>query len=81
MRRPLILIGLVLAAWLIASTVQAVDATAKVAGESINIIVYVFLGIAMIGWTYFFGLVGAAILHVVRRSRTSYTPEQPLKCK
>ena len=81
MRRHFIFLALVLTACLIAPTTQAMDAAAEEDEGSFNLIIYFFLGIALVGWTFFLGLVGGAILHIVKRSRKPYTPKHPVKCK
>ena len=42
---------------------------------------YAILGFALIGWTFFLGLLGGAILHIVKKARKPYTPKNPVKCK
>ena len=39
------------------------------------------LGLALIGWMFFLGLLGGAILHIVKKARKPYTPKNPVKCK
>lgn len=81
MRRQLLLLGLVLAVCLIAPSTHAVDAAAENEGASFNAMGYVILGLALVGWTFFLGLLGGAILHIVKKSRKPYTPKHPVKCK
>ena len=81
MRRQLFLLGLVLAVCLVAPSAHAVDAAAESDGDSFNAMGYVILGLALVGWTFFLGLLGGAILHIVKKSRKPYTPKHPVKCK
>jgi len=75
------LLAIVLMTGLVASTVQAAEVSADDAEESFNIMGYAILGFAMIGWTFFLGLLGGAILHIVKKARKPYTPKNPVKCK
>ena len=49
--------------------------------ESFNLVGYVILGFALIGWTFFLFLLGNAIVQVVRKSKSPYVPINPVKCK
>ena len=75
------LLAVVLMTGLLATTVQAAEVSADGAEESFNIMGYAILGLALIGWMFFLGLLGGAILHIVKKARKPYTPKNPVKCK
>lgn len=75
------LLAIVLMTGLLATTVQAAEVSADGAEESFNIMGYAILGLALIGWMFFLGLLGGAILHIVKKARKPYTPKNPVKCK
>ena len=75
------LLAIVLMTGLLATTVQAAEASADGAEEAFNIMGYAILGLALIGWMFFLGLLGGAILHIVKKARKPYTPKNPVKCK
>ena len=81
MKRFVSLLAIVLMTGLLATTVQAKEASADETEESFNIMGYAILGFALIGWTFFLGLLGGAILHIVKKARKPYTPKNPVKCK
>ena len=75
------LLAIVLMTGLLLTTVQAAEVSADGAEESFNIMGYAILGLALIGWMFFLGLLGGAILHIVKKARKPYTPKNPVKCK
>ena len=75
------LLAIVLMTGLLATTVQAAEVSADGAEESFNIMGYAILGLALIGWMFFLGLLGGAIHHIVKKARKPYTPKNPVKCK
>ena len=75
------LLAIILMTGLMATTVQAAEVSADGAEESFNIMGYAILGLALIGWMFFLGLLGGAILHIVKKARKPYTPKNPVKCK
>ena len=81
MIRFLNLLAIVLMTGLLATTVQATEVSADGTEESFNIMGYAILGLALIGWMFFLGLLGGAILHIVKKARKPYTPKNPVKCK
>ena len=46
--------------------------------DSFNVMGYAILGLALIGWMFFLGLLGGAILHIVKKARKPYTPKTRL---
>ena len=81
MNRFVNLLAIVLMTGLFATTVQATEASAEGTEETFNIMGYAILGFALIGWTFFLGLLGGAILYIVKKARKPYTPKNPVKCK
>ena len=80
MRRPMLLLFLMLAVCVVTTPVQAVEGAADEM-DSFNVMGYAILGLALIGWMVFLGLLGGAILHIVKKARKPYTPKNPVKCK
>ena len=80
-RRPMLLLFLVLAVCVLTSPAQASEAAADEVEASFNVMGYAILGFALIGWTFFLGLLGGAILHIVKKARKPYTPKNPVRCK
>ena len=56
------------------------DSTSEQA-NSFNLVGYLILGFALLGWTFFLFLLGNAIVQVVRKSKSPYVPINPVKCK
>ncbi len=80
MRRLMLLLLLMLAVCVVTTPVQAVEGAADEV-DSFNVMGYAILGLALIGWMFFLGLLGGAILHIVKKARKPYTPKNPVKCK
>ena len=81
MNRTVSLLAMVVLTALLATTVHATEAAADEAEPSFNVKGYAILGVALVGWTFFLGLLGGAILHIVKKARKPYIPKNPVKCK
>ena len=66
----------------VSGTAMAADDQAVVDdSQNFNLMGYIILGFALIGWAFFLCLLGGAIMLIVNKARKPYVPKNPVKCK
>ena len=82
MHTKTVLLALMVALVCVSGTAIAADDQAVVDdSQNFNLMGYIILGFALIGWAFFLCLLGGAIMLIVKKARKPYVPKNPVKCK
>lgn len=82
MHTKTVLLALMVTLVCVSGTAMATDDQAVVDdSQNFNLMGYIILGFALIGWAFFLCLLGGAIMLIVKKARKPYVPKNPVKCK
>ena len=82
MHTKTVLLALMVTLVCVSGTAMAADDQAVVDdSQNFNLMGYIILGFALVGWAFFLCLLGGAIMLIVKKARKPYVPKNPVKCK